>query len=350
MRIVFEMPCEVPRNVFRHTEASVTTAAVSWLNRDGRNIGMSSLGKPKIKQIAGLLRSRNNSSFLSDKACRSLPVPMRGSHSSRTQWANFPCKLDRFVLHVHSFAVCSFAVHSFAVCSVVSRLRNPFILLRMSTSVLNNDATNDSAGANLRQLLTEAKGGSVESLGRLLETYQNYLKLRARTQLDEKIRGRVSPSDVVQETMLEAHCGFAKFRGNSDGEFFVWLRKILVNNLAQAVERHVLAAKRDVRREVARVRINASLDRSAMRLEAMLADHRPSAESDISLQEELVRMANAMTELSADYRDVIVMRHLEGVPFATIAERMGRTSGATRMIWLRAIEQMRQILRREEQS
>jgi RNA polymerase sigma-70 factor (ECF subfamily) len=220
----------------------------------------------------------------------------------------------------------------------------------MSTSVLNNDATNDSAGANLRQLLTEAKGGSVESLGRLLETYQNYLKLRARTQLDEKIRGRVSPSDVVQETMLEAHCGFAKFRGNSDGEFFVWLRKILVNNLAQAVERHVLAAKRDVRREVARVRINASLDRSAMRLEAMLADHRPSAESDISLQEELVRMANAMTELSADYRDVIVMRHLEGVPFATIAERMGRTSGATRMIWLRAIEQMRQILRREEQS
>ncbi len=87
-----------------------------------------------------------------------------------------------------------------------------------------------------------------------------------------------------------------------------------------------------------------------MRLEAMLADHRPSAESDISLQEELVRMANAMTELSADYRDVIVMRHLEGVPFATIAERMGRTSGATRMIWLRAIEQMRQILRREEQS
>ena len=218
----------------------------------------------------------------------------------------------------------------------------------MTFSVLDNDTSSSSSGAHLNRLLSEAKGGSVESLGRLLQTYQNYLKLLAQTQLDQKVRGRVSPSDVVQETMLEAHCGFAKFRGDSDGEFFVWLRKILVNNLAQAVERHVLAAKRDVRREVARVRMNASLDRSAMRLEAMLADHRPSPESDVSLQEDLVRLANAMTELSADHRDVIVMRHLEGIPFAKIAERMGRTSGAVRMIWLRAIEQLRQILRREE--
>ena len=218
----------------------------------------------------------------------------------------------------------------------------------MPNSLLDNDTSSSSSGADLRHLLAEAKGGSVESLGRLLESYQNYLKLLAHTQLDKKVRRRVSPSDVVQETMLEAHSGFAKFRGESDGEFFVWLRKILVNNLAQAVERHVLAAKRDVRREVARVRINASLDRSAMRLEAMLADHRPSAESDVSLQEDLVRLANAMTELSTDHRDVIVMRHLEGVPFATIAERMDRTSGATRMIWLRAIEQLRQILRSDE--
>lgn len=207
-------------------------------------------------------------------------------------------------------------------------------------SVMNDSSTSQA----LHRLLMAAKEGDGESLGRLLGTYQNYLKLLARTQLDEKVRCRVSPSDVVQETMLEAHCDFAKFRGDSDGEFFAWLRRILVNNLSRAVEQHVLAAKRDVRREVSRHRITASLDRSTMRLEAMLADHRPSAESDASTQEQLVRLANALAELSVDHRDVIVMRHLEGIPFAAVAQRMGRSSGATRMLWLRAIGQLRQAM------
>jgi RNA polymerase sigma-70 factor (ECF subfamily) len=205
-------------------------------------------------------------------------------------------------------------------------------------------AINDSSSTNLAALLVQAKAGDSDSLGRLLETYQNYLKLLACTQLDAKVRGRVSPSDVVQETMLEAHCDFAKFRGNSDGEFFAWLRKILVHNLARAVEQHVLAAKRDVRREASQIRINASLDRSTTRLEAMLADHQRSAESSVSLQEQMIQLANALAQLSADHRDVVVMRHLEGVSFATIADQMGRSSGATRMLWLRAIEQLRQLM------
>lgn len=205
-------------------------------------------------------------------------------------------------------------------------------------------ATNDSSSTNLGQLLVEAKRGDAESLGRLLERYQNYLKLLACTQLDAKVRGRVSPSDVVQETMLEAHCDFPKFRGQSDAEFFSWLRKILVHNLARAVEQHVLAAKRDVRREASPIHINASLDRSTTRLEAMLADHQRSAASNVSLQEQLIQLANALTQLSSDYRDVIVMRHLEGIPFSTISQRMERSSGATRMLWLRAIEQLRKLM------
>lgn len=210
--------------------------------------------------------------------------------------------------------------------------------------------TNDSSSQALHRLLMEARQGDGDSLGQLLGTYENYLELLARTQLDEKVRGRVSPSDIVQETMLEAHCDFPKFRGSSDGEFFGWLRQILVNNLSRAVEQHVLAAKRDVRREVSHIRINASLDRSTMRLEAMLADHRPSVESHASTQEQLVQLANALAQLSVDHRDVIVMRHLEGIPFSAVAERMGRTSGATRMLWLRAIGQLRQAMNGDNAS
>ena len=208
----------------------------------------------------------------------------------------------------------------------------------MPSSVINDSSS-------VRRLLVEAKEGRAESLGRLLQHYENYLRLLAVTHLDDQIRGRLSPSDVVQETMLDAHCDFEKFRGNSDREFFSWLRKILVNNLARAVEQHVLTAKRDVRREVSRIQINASLDRSTSRLAAMLADSSPSPDSDLSTQEQLVQLANALTEIPSDYRDVIVWRHLEGVPFSVIADRMQRSSGATRMLWLRAIEQLRQKMR-----
>ena len=204
---------------------------------------------------------------------------------------------------------------------------------------------NDSSTITLTSLLVDAKAGDRDSLGRLLAAYQNYLHLLARTQLSQQVRSRVSPSDIVQETMLEAHCGFQNFAGNSDGEFFAWLRKILANNLSRAIEQHLLTAKRDVRREVTQQSIHASLDQSALRLEAMLADQRPQVESQASLQEDLIRLADALVQLPPDYRDVIVMRHFEDVSFAEIATRMNRSSGATRMLWLRAISQLKQLMK-----
>lgn len=212
------------------------------------------------------------------------------------------------------------------------------------TTCASPDSAASSAG--LGRLLSQARAGDRDSLGRLLETYRNYLKLLAQAQLNQQVRQRVSPSDVVQETMLEAHCGFGQFRGRSDGEFVAWLRRILVNNLARTVERYLMTAKRDVRREVSRESITASLDRSAIRLEAMLADKRRDAQRDVSLQEQLLHLADSLARLSSDHRDVIVMRHLEGVPFEAIAARMGRSNAATRMLWLRAIEQLRQGMSR----
>ncbi len=193
-------------------------------------------------------------------------------------------------------------------------------------------------------LLAAARDGSIESLGQLLQTYVSYLKLLAQTQLVANVRVRVSPSDVVQETLLEAHRDFGKFRGGSEGEFLAWLRQILVNNLSRAVEQHLLADKRDVRREVSLEHLGASLERSTLRLGAVLADNLPSPSSNAQTQESLTALADALIELSPDYRTVIILRHLEGLPFSMVAERMQRTAGATRMLWLRAMDQLRERL------
>ncbi len=55
-----------------------------------------------------------------------------------------------------------------------------------------------------------------------------------------------------------------------------------------------------------------------------------------------------MEKLPADYRDVLVLRHLEGLPFADVAKRMGRSPGAVRMLWLRALELLRKMMAEKE--
>jgi RNA polymerase sigma-70 factor (ECF subfamily) len=197
---------------------------------------------------------------------------------------------------------------------------------------------------NVEQLLAQARNGSPECVGRIFQHYENYLKLLATTQIDEKLKTRCSPSDVVQETYCEAHRDFVNFRGNSGVEFLAWLRMILVNNMAREVEKHVLAAKRDVRREVSLEAMKNALERSAMRLESVLVDQGPSPSSHINRQERTIVLANHLVELPDDYRKVLMWRHCEGLPFKDIARRMERSEGAVRMLWLRAIERIRERL------
>src|SRR5712692_3211122 len=83
---------------------------------------------------------------------------------------------------------------------------------------------------------------------RELDPFRHYLLLLARVRLDPRLRGKLDASDVVQQTMLEAHQGLAQFRGRSAGEQVAWLRQILARNLANAV-RDLARAKRDVARE-----------------------------------------------------------------------------------------------------
>ncbi|MEX2318186.1 MAG: sigma-70 family RNA polymerase sigma factor [Pirellulales bacterium] len=197
------------------------------------------------------------------------------------------------------------------------------------------------------RLFTSAQAGSSSSLGRLLTLYSNYLKVLVAAQLDSRLQVRVSPSDVVQETFFEAHRDFHQFRGQSTGEFVAWLRKIVVHNILRIVEQHVTAEKRDVRREVSLEEIGRRLEQSTVRLETLLAEEAESPSGCAVRNEHEILLADALAKLPADYRDVIVLRHLEGLPFDEVARRMERTAGAVRMLWLRALKNLRGTLGNE---
>ncbi len=198
--------------------------------------------------------------------------------------------------------------------------------------------------AEFQTLLHSARRGDAQALGKLLVWYLNYLTILAASGLDRRIRRRVSPSDLVQEAMLAAHRDFGDFRGHSQGELLCWLRQILINTLHRAVAQHVKAGKRDVRREVSLEHVTQQLEESACKLANLVPARGDTPSAALLAQEEAVALANQLSGLPSQYRDVIVFRVLQGLSFEEIGEQMGRSAGATRMLWLRALQVFKPIM------
>jgi RNA polymerase sigma-70 factor (ECF subfamily) len=196
---------------------------------------------------------------------------------------------------------------------------------------------------NVAELLELARGGDAHSRDRLFEMCRNYLGIVARSQVETWLRVKVDASDLVQQTMLEAHRDFARFEGGSEGEWLAWLREILKHNAADFVRHYRGTAKRQARREV---RFRDPADSLSPGVpEAAAADATPSQEF-LQLDNEL-RVTAAVAELSPDYREVIVLRNLQRLSFNEVAERMGRTRPAVQMLWMRAIKKLQESMGEE---
>lgn len=206
----------------------------------------------------------------------------------------------------------------------------------------------DGDPVDVECLLAAARQGDGNSLGRLLELYRNYMALLARTQIDLHLQGRFGASDVVQETFLDAVRDFAGFRGSTEAELLAWLRQILICNLARAVQQQ-LAQKRDLRREVSLEQRLAAMHKSSVQFEAALAGRGSTPSAQAQRRERAALVADLLARLEPDYREVLVLRNLEGLSFAQVAQRMGRSSGAVRILWVRALEHFRRSLEADKE-
>jgi RNA polymerase sigma-70 factor (ECF subfamily) len=193
-------------------------------------------------------------------------------------------------------------------------------------------------------LLRRARAGDAEARGRLLEAYRGYLTLLARVQLGRALRAKVDPSDLVQEAFLEAHRDFEQFRGQTEAELLAWLRRMLATGLADQVRRYRGSRRRDPRLEE---QLAAELDHSSQVLDRALTalDHSPGARA--ARREEAVRLAGALERLPADYREVLVLRHFEGLTFPEVARRLDKTLDAVKNVWLRGLARLRRTLEQE---
>lgn len=206
-----------------------------------------------------------------------------------------------------------------------------------------------SSDALFSDLIRRCRSGDDSARAELFDRYQAYLKLLAQAQLGRHLRTKCDPSDLVQQTLLEAHRDFAMFQGHEEAELLAWLRRIFAHNLFNQA-RHFATQQRDAAREVSLEQIQTDVERSSLALGRCLASSTPSPSQLAVQRESAVRLADALAQLPEDYQTVLLLRIFEGLPAEEVAQRMQRSAGAVRMLQMRALATLRTQLEEEGTS
>ena len=205
----------------------------------------------------------------------------------------------------------------------------------------DTDRSSQDASGAVHRLLEAARDGRDDAFGRIFESFRRHLMLVAHRELPQTLRGKVGPSDLVQETAVDAQRAFSGFRGSTAEECFAWLRSILRNNVVDAVRHYELSQKRSAGREIS-LASEAGLREGGM---LQLPNGRPDGSA--IRREDADVLATAMTRLSDDHRTVLRLRYWEGLTFPEIGDRLGRSPDAVRKLWYRAVERLQEEMNDE---
>ena len=178
------------------------------------------------------------------------------------------------------------------------------------------------------KLLQRFKQGDRQAIGLLLDRLRPYIRVILRTVQGDRSLAIADESDLIQDVFLQAVRSAESFQGNSFGELIRWLRMMAVRTSQKA-----LVAPVERRPSPLGVNIEIDIADDALR----------SPEAVILQQENSAQMAAALNRLPEEMRDVLLFRLADGLSHAEIAERMGRSAGAVRMLFLRAIERLREV-------
>jgi RNA polymerase sigma-70 factor (ECF subfamily) len=177
----------------------------------------------------------------------------------------------------------------------------------------------------LGPLFERSRNGDDAAHGELLGRLGPYLKALVRSWLGPELARRLGESSIAQECLVRVQQGWDGFRGQSVPELLGWARRIALN----------LATDRKRRLG------GAAVGGEAL---AAVADDGPAPLDVLVHEEEALRVAAALEQLSEPRRAVIVARLMDDLPFEEVARRLGRKSGAIRVLFLRAVAQLRKIL------
>ena len=198
------------------------------------------------------------------------------------------------------------------------------------------------------ELLAQLRANREECFAEFFQQAKIRLQRIVHFRLDYRLRGRVSDSDVIQETYVRAAQRLDRYLKNPEVPFFVWLRTELNQKLIEVHRMHVSAGKRDVRKEQMIHRANTG--QTSIALAAHLVGKMTSASQLLERAEQIETLQLALEEMNEIDREVIALRHFEELSNVETAEILGIETSAASKRYLRALKRMREIFEKHQES
>jgi len=183
-------------------------------------------------------------------------------------------------------------------------------------------------------LVALAKDGNESAFNQLCRVYGERVRWVVRLRMGGEIRSKLESMDLVQDAFVCALRDLGNFTYKNEGDFLRWLSRIAENRLRDHIDK-LHANKRDIRKEA---RLNSRRPTTGESFAGTFGPIDTTTPSVImSRREDFDRLAVAIDTLTTEYRQVIVLTKIEGLSYKEIAERMGKSSDAVRMLVSRAM-------------
>jgi RNA polymerase sigma-70 factor, ECF subfamily len=173
-----------------------------------------------------------------------------------------------------------------------------------------------------------------------LAGFRDWLMALARAQIPVDLRGRIDPSDIVQETLFHALRDDKRTHERSAAQTMAWLRTILRCRLIDRLP------GRD--RENRNVSLNALLDQASAGMSELLMASQFSPGSRVIRDENAMIIAKLLTHLSEAQADAIVLKHCQGWSVEQISRHLNKTPDAVGGLLRHGLKKLRELMRREE--
>jgi RNA polymerase sigma-70 factor (ECF subfamily) len=196
---------------------------------------------------------------------------------------------------------------------------------------------------NADTLLQKAKEGDQAALGALFALYREQLRRMVRLRLDQRLYGRLDPSDVLQEAYLDVARRFPEYTAAPTVSFYLWLRALTGQRLIDLHRQHLGAQMRDVGREVSLYR-GALPQASSVALAHQLLAGLTSPTQAALRAEMQIQLQEALNNLDPLDREVVVLRHFEELNNTETAEVLGIEPAAASKRYIRALRRLKAIL------
>jgi RNA polymerase sigma-70 factor (ECF subfamily) len=191
--------------------------------------------------------------------------------------------------------------------------------------------------------LTRVRAGDFAALSELVRCHQAGLERMVRLRLDPALRSRLDPTDVVQEALMEATRRLDEWRKEEQVPFQLWLRLLTAQALAQAHRRHLGALRRDAKQEIALVPDRPSV--SSFGIADLLVASQTSPTEAVRREELRSTVLAALEELDVMDREILALRHFEGLSNEGAAAELGIEPAAASKRFVRALQRLRPALR-----